>query len=494
MNEERPARHIGSFRQAWEAWRYGPCKSQLIPFVLPLLLVVGPPQAVAAASDPLPIQYVPIKVEQLPAEMERMRQGLLLQLPRAEFDRLLRRAAEARASNPPRLLETAYRATLNGTALEGSADWKLIHSEATPGVLGLQPLNLAMRHARLRDQDAVIGDFDGKTPGVLVDQAGGQSFTFRWTARGEARPSGLHFDLELPACPISALTLELPEVYRIALSSDGCLLEGPGELDATGKRLWTIRFARRTQLHLTLERGDGGRPRTLILARLRATQDLMPDSIDAVFDFGLEALHQAARTLVVELGPGLIPYDVAIPNLDRWFVGRPEWAGALGGAIPQNIVVIRLREGLKAGTLQIRCQAPLHGSGSRREPDTWVSPGVHLQGSVSAGETLILRLHPDVQITDWQSGPFQLVEASTSEDGSQVLTLKGGGIASYEGKSRPSAAPANAGIGLPRAAVLQLANGTDRVHSYDLGHLRSEPRTPATACALSFRMAGKWTR
>ncbi|HEY1381024.1 MAG TPA: hypothetical protein VGF55_29770, partial [Gemmataceae bacterium] len=97
---------------------------------------------VVAADDEAPaVRRVLLRPEQLPAELDRVRQGVLRQLPRAEFDDLLARATAAGAAlrNPPRLVECRYRAALDGESLIGSAAWKVLHHDTTPGLLSAEP-------------------------------------------------------------------------------------------------------------------------------------------------------------------------------------------------------------------------------------------------------------------------------------------------------------------------------------------------------------------
>src|SRR5207247_7973621 len=54
------------------------------------------------------------------------------------------------------------------------------------------------------------------------------------------------------------------------------------------------------------------------------------------------------------------------------------------------------------------------------------------------GETLELRLHPDVRPESWQAGGFHLLR-SASENGWQVLTLLGGGVEAETPLQRPHA-------------------------------------------------------
>jgi len=58
---------------------------------------------------------------------------------------------------------------------------------------------------------------------------------------------------------------------------------------------------------------------------------------------------------------------------------------------------------------------------------------------VPRGETLELRLHPDVRLENWQSGAFRVLRTMTEAEGWQSLTMTGGGIEAETGPRRPSA-------------------------------------------------------
>src|SRR5438105_2512447 len=77
-----------------------------------------------AAGPPL-IRRVLIAPERVPAELARADRGTLLQLPRRDFEGLVRRAQSAANArkHPPRLVAASYRATLKNSDLVGSGHW-----------------------------------------------------------------------------------------------------------------------------------------------------------------------------------------------------------------------------------------------------------------------------------------------------------------------------------------------------------------------------------
>ena len=76
----------------------------------------------AAEADPIPLRRVVVAPERVLTELERARQGVLVQLPRAEFEQRVRQAArtEEALKKPPRLLQARYQASLSGIALVGT--------------------------------------------------------------------------------------------------------------------------------------------------------------------------------------------------------------------------------------------------------------------------------------------------------------------------------------------------------------------------------------
>src|SRR5262249_33970610 len=91
----------------------------------------------AEPADPMPIKRVWLTPDQAAHEMERVKQGLMVKLPRGEFEDLVRRAAQAEAArrDPPRLVGAFYHAELADGALVGYCQWKVVHTAAGPGLL-----------------------------------------------------------------------------------------------------------------------------------------------------------------------------------------------------------------------------------------------------------------------------------------------------------------------------------------------------------------------
>jgi hypothetical protein len=388
----------------------------------------------AELGDPLPLARIPLDPEQLPKEMERVRKGLLVQLPRAEFEELVRQAAQAQATlkQAPRLIEARYRARLEGTALVGAGQWKLIHPGPAPAVLSLDPFNLFLGQPRFENADALVGDFDGKGPGLLLQQSGARSVALDWTARGESGPEGMHFDLKTPSCPLASLELDLPADRRLTVSPDGCLVSSPQPADKPDRRLWKVGFAGRSQIHLLIQPSAGpDQPAPLILASLKATQELTPDLMQAEYQFDVQAPRHSIRELICECDPALRPYEVHLSGLESWELRL----GAKPGS--PHALVVRLHEPIQSGLLVVRCLAPLSNDRSQGRTVAWKSPGMRLMQAVPRGETLTLRLHSDVSLEDWQPNGFHLIDSTVLTNGDRVLNLSGGGIVPDERDKTP---------------------------------------------------------
>ncbi len=333
--------------------------------------------APAELPDPVPMKRVWLSPDRLARELDRIKPGVLVKMPLGEFEELVRQAAKAEAArkDPPRLVEAHYHAELADNALVGSCQWKIVQTAAAPGLLPLTPLNLALREPRFENGDALIADFDGHDPSLLVETPGDHSASAAWSARAEARPEGLQFDLRFPSCPAAVLELDLP-ADRTA-SVDGGGLSGPRPSGTPNVNRWTIACGERSQLSLRI-RSTAQAP--LLRVAQQTTQTLTSAGLDAAFAFTIQALHQGARELVFECDPVLRPYEVTAPGLEKWEVAAPA-----SGARTARLTV-RFSDPLEEGTVAIRCLAPLGGAAAATGPVTWTSPGIRLKNGVAGGK------------------------------------------------------------------------------------------------------------
>jgi hypothetical protein len=393
----------------------------------------------ASPPDPLPLRRVLITPDLLPAEVARAPKGALIQLSREEFEDKLKRARQASAARPapPRLVESRYRAFLFQEALIGTAQWRALNPSSHRAILPLQPFNLAVRKARIEKGDAdaaeaLLGDLDGKALGLLLEQAGEQTAQIDWTARGIPFPGGLRYELRLPPAAVSSLELTLP-ADRILDPHDNYLLSGPLPAEQADRRLWHVDCAGQSQLELVIRQQPGPGQVPLLLARVETRQDLEPDRVRADFDVHLEVLHQGVRELRFACDPELIPYEVASPQVQSWEhrpAARPE---------ERSLLLVRLHETQRdcLFSVHLRCLAPL------RARPRWTSPAVRVQGAVPRGETLVLRIHPDLRLEDWKPGAFEFNAAAVQPAGTSdtwpTLSLTHTALVPGNPRARPSA-------------------------------------------------------
>ncbi|HLN30033.1 MAG TPA: hypothetical protein VK395_19985 [Gemmataceae bacterium] len=371
--------------------------------------------------DPLPLRRVLVNPEQMPGEIERARQGILQEIPRAEFEGLVQRAALAAEAlkSPPRLIEARYRATLNEANLVGTAQCTILHTVAAPGILTLQPFSLALRKAMLDGREAILADLDGKSTGLLIEHLGKHTLALDWSARSEPGPNGLHFELKVPPCALTSFDLDLPEGRTPALARDGCLLSGPLPGSAPGRKQWRLECAGAAQVDLVIQNASGpGEPRPLLLAHSQTKQSLFLDRVESSFDFTLEVLHGAVREINLICPPQLTPLTVSMRSstIETWEV-RP---GAQPGE--SSILHVRLPEPVQGASLPFH----VHGLSPVLPGSLWTCPGLQIAGAINLGETLSLQLAPDVQLGNWHAGDFVLVKAMGDAEGGQTLTFQSG--------------------------------------------------------------------
>src|SRR5713101_3862120 len=116
-------------------------------------LVAGAGQP-AALEDPLPIKRMLIPAGRLPAELEKVRQGVLVSMPRPQFEAKVQQAARAglAVKNPPRLIKAEYRAVLDGNSLtNGRGEWTVRNPLDEAGILPLGDLNLALSKVKTKE-------------------------------------------------------------------------------------------------------------------------------------------------------------------------------------------------------------------------------------------------------------------------------------------------------------------------------------------------------
>jgi hypothetical protein len=395
------------------------------------------------------LRRVHIGPERIPLELERAQKGILVLLPRSDFEARVQQAALAAesAANPPRLSRAFYTAHLEGESLVGDADWSVVHNAAGPGLLPLTDCNLALtKRPKIDGADALMGDLDGKSPALWIPESGRPTVRFAWSRRGVLGDGGLHFDLEVPACASAQLKLTLP-VGHLVTAKAGVIVESP-RADKGDERVWILRFSSRSRVEFVIRQLDQGP--ALLLATVQSRQELSPDRVLADFDFQVETLRGVVRELVFDSDGPLQVFDVLLGGAE---VKKWEWQPAGKDQPSGGQLTVPLREPLHGvlPPLHIRCVALV---AKDKKDRTWVSPGLRLRGALARGETLKLHALPEAQLAGWNAGQFRLVKSILEPDGTQVLTLVHGGA----NVPRPPA-PTGAGSGdaAPKPDMLALA-------------------------------------
>jgi hypothetical protein len=377
--------------------------------------------------DPLRIQRILIPRDRVLAELERVKQGTLIQMSRKEFEDLAQRATQRldALKNPPRLIEARYEATLTRTALVGTGRWRIVNPTSVPTIVPLRPWNLALVKARWSKgqgefDPALIADWKGQGLGLLVDQPGERTVVLDWTVRGDPGPAGLHFEIEAPASPLATLELNLPSDQAVVSESDAYLVSGPLPSNQEGASLWRIEFAGQTKLDLMIRPRPDEPATPLVLSQISSRHDVRPDFVQVDFEVKVEIARQPIqRPLLFEIDPALQPVEVSASDLESWELPSP------------SRLQVRWRRPFQGGVLQIRCLAPMTTN------QVWQPSRLQLEGAVQRGETIVLRVPPDMQIKSWQPGAFHLADNEITSDGGQILTLTGIELSPDAGHQRP---------------------------------------------------------
>jgi hypothetical protein len=429
------------------------------------------PALAEAPADPLPLQRIIVPADRIAAELERVRQGVLVQQPRAEFEALVKQAADAlkRGKNPPRLTQAHYRARLMGVNLVGSGEWKIFNPTTASAILPMPALNLALSRVKVGAGDAIMGDLDGKALGLFLPTQeqgaiaaalaprspplapGPLAVTFDWTLRGGQEAGGLHFELQIPPCPVASLELTLPRDATVSVSRSVAVLSQQEADDVARQRVWRLDFTDRSTVDLIIHHAEDPLPnRAFIVTTLTSTQRLTPERLRADFEFQVEVQHRPIRQLLLDVDPQLEPFEVSLRNLGvkEWKIIQPAEAGEksekapLAQHRPHRTLVVELREpaGGTLPALRVRCLARLASD------QPWSSPWMRLRDAAVQGETLKLEISPDVRLENWAPGDFRLVQASTAPDGSQLLNLVGTEIRRGAALRRPAARVRTQGV------------------------------------------------
>lgn len=386
------------------------------------LASVGIPSGQAQNKAAIPdYRYLLLQPERAAAELERVGQGALRAMSRREFESLYSRAREVESGRAqPQLLVSTYRARLENDNLVGEARWTIRKSERDADLLSLEPMSAAIRSAKWSDgRTAQIGCFSpaGGTQ-LLMDQAGDQSLTADWSARGLAEPNGCRFDVRFPHCAIATLELELPADRELRITGAGTILSGPTQGTDSPRRIWRVAFAGDNLGELRV--APAAATDALVLATVETQQEIQPAQTQCEFRFNLDVVKGPLRNLTLDCSPGFIATEIIVRNLARWTTTP--------GPAPQ--CTIEWNEPFSGGSLVVR------GFVVHRGQVEWTSPVVAPIGSVVSSERLTILAGPATRLENVRLGAFHLSGGTTSSERGQIIAANSGPIQSGSGRVR----------------------------------------------------------
>ena len=168
------------------------------------------------------------------------------------FQARLTQTAEQPPLPAPVVIDAVYRATFEGTTLQGGQfDWTLHRFQSTPGFVSLGQSSLAVSQLKWASGGAV----HGMTPTgdwVLWSEADADRLGGRWSQRGEAKLEQVVFDLALPRALSSRLEIRIPAGWAARVV--GAIGVESTQADTDGHSLWKFELGRQQTFQLRLER------------------------------------------------------------------------------------------------------------------------------------------------------------------------------------------------------------------------------------------------
>ncbi len=363
-------------------------------------------QGATAASAPLQFRrlYVPQK-----NVAERF--GEYMPMKRERFEKLLeslsRRKELKNESLSPRLQVAEYSARLDDTQLvDGAARWSITYEHDAPARLRLWPLRLAVEQVAWSDQEspaALAGNT--QSGGFVVDVARSGDLLCDWSLQGEIGQRGeIEFDIRVPACPISRMTLLLPhgavptadDAWIEPLANDDTADDDTADDDTTnaGKhslKKWLIVFGGRSRITLRITSkntlGEMRKP----LWRQRDSYRFDQRGLELTSDIEIDLAEALGNRLEFELDESLQVAEVSLE------ARKVAWRVASDVAGRQRIT-LDLDEELKGAsrTVRIRALAPL------RFDAAWELPSIRLKGGAWSEGSATLLIPRGLALADLQ--------------------------------------------------------------------------------------------
>lgn len=303
--------------------------------------------AVAVGADPAPVSFPPLEFRRVHVAEQDMSEldlaGVHVPVKRVEFERLIRSAQVA--STPAedvrsRIAQAQYSARLDGQRLiNGEAELTILHEDQRPAVLSLEPCNLVIEGtgwsplelaepAPVASQSAsdAAAVPDAATPvpaprapatgaaragfdnagklGVLLPGPG--TLKLSWTLRGQSDGTGrLAFVLQLPACPLTRMLLDLPRGMQPVVSHGFAALAETA-VDGPEWDRWLLQLAGHSPVALQIAPLQPGRQSArLVYVRQHAMYDFSPQGLELTVDLKTDVFHEPLSQFPLEMSPGL---------------------------------------------------------------------------------------------------------------------------------------------------------------------------------------------
>lgn len=226
--------------------------------------------------------------------------------------------AKHRALTDPvgtRIVSAVYAARLDGVRLvAGSAELRIKHALPEPGYVALEPLGLAIRALRWRDDEnnsLRAGRVAGGAFSAYVDRD--NTLEFDWSLRGQHnRDNILQFSFALPNAAVNELQIDVPETQRprcsvgIASMMPQAAETPQSEPLPEGYRRWRIELGTRATATVELvAAGETDIDRRLVIARTATSYSLDASGLDLESTYHLAAHGPAISQLTLDADPGL---------------------------------------------------------------------------------------------------------------------------------------------------------------------------------------------
>jgi hypothetical protein len=379
----------------------------------------------------------------------------------AEFERLID-LADADASSAPRstgvqLVSAEYQARLVGNRLTaGNAVLRVDYSADEALLLPLEPCALAIGKTVWSEatllQDAVLGAGPDGSLAVLVERPG--VLQLSWSLEGYRDQSDiLHFDIELPRCPVNGFAIDAPEGMTLT-SDQGVVLE-MGKTDE-GMRHWRIELGGHSCVQLSAMSAAAPRQRAqLAWVKEAVAYDVSPQGLDVSaqlkFDVGSEPLSQ----VVVLLDPGLLLLSARCGNL------AVPWTVVSSESGKETKLLLTLPEPIRDSgrALRLAAIAPLMMDCS------WQLPRIRLEQVFWQEGTATLSVPSPLEVK-------RLAPIGGRQTGTNPLSAREGELDSFQYASPDGAVEVVLGF---RDPVLQLVSGASVV----FGHRETTARIAA---------------